>query len=102
MHFAGDLPHFHQKSPLAFTSYMSLWDLPSSTLVPLDELSIFSSSSSGPMFSSKTGSGSLTSNLVLKFSRLLEMLLLLERRRALVKLKSWSTISSPALPLVMM
>jgi hypothetical protein len=71
----------------------------SSTLVPLDELSVFSSSS-GPMFSSKTGSGSLISNLVLKLSRLLDRLLLLERRRALVKLKSPSTASSPALPLV--
>lgn len=74
-------------------------DLFSSTLVPLDELSVLLSSSSGPIVSSKTGSGSLTSNLVLKFSRLPEMLLLLERRRALVKLKSWSTASSPTLPL---
>jgi hypothetical protein len=78
---------------------MSLWDLLSSTLVPLDEVSILSSSSGPIVVSSKTGSGSLTSNLVLKFSRLTEMLLLLERRRALVKLKSWSAASSPMLPL---
>lgn len=100
MHFAGGCLTIIQKvSPWPLTHYMSLWDLLSSTLVPLDELSIFSSSS-GPMFSSKTGSGSLISNFVFRFSMLLDRLLLLERRRAFVKLKSWSITSSPALPLM--
>ena len=81
------------------TAYISLRALSSSTLVPLDDDSVLSSCSSGPMLSSKTGSGSFTSNLVLKASGLLEKLLLLERRRAFVKLKSSSIASSPALPL---